>query len=61
MDSVGELEDSQNASPDPSADHAAWLIDEEALAIMWERGRIAWRDVPNASDWVERLRGNLPG
>ena len=33
-------------------------LDEKALNRMLERGRRAWADVPNASDWVEDLRGN---
>ncbi len=33
-------------------------IDERAFARMTERGAIAWKDVPNASQWVDDLRGN---
>ena len=32
-------------------------IDERAFARMTERGAIAWKDVPNASQWVDDLRG----
>lgn len=28
------------------------------LEIMIERGAKAWKDVPDASAWVEELRGN---
>ena len=33
-------------------------LDERALARMVERGKRAWADVPDASAWVEDLRGN---
>ena len=29
-----------------------------ALELMVERGAKAWKDVPDASAWVEELRGN---
>ena len=32
-------------------------IDEQELARMTERGAKAWRDVPDASAWVDGLRG----
>lgn len=32
--------------------------DEERLALLWEKGRVAWRDVPSATEWVEEMRGN---
>ncbi len=32
-------------------------IDERAFTRMTERGAIAWKDVPNASQWVDDLRG----
>ena len=32
-------------------------IDEKELARMTERGAKAWRDVPDASAWVDGLRG----
>ena len=28
------------------------------LELMVERGAKAWKDVPDASQWVEELRGN---
>lgn len=31
---------------------------ENALQALWQKGAIAWRDVPSASAWVEELRGN---
>ena len=34
-------------------------VDERALENLWEKGRVAWRDVPSATDWVESLRGNI--
>lgn len=33
-------------------------IDEKDLERLFQRGAKAWKDVPDASDWVERLRGN---
>ena len=30
----------------------------DALELMVERGAKAWKDVPDASAWVEELRGN---
>jgi hypothetical protein len=32
--------------------------DENALELLWERGRKAWKDVASATGWVEELRGN---
>jgi len=32
--------------------------DERKLADLWRKGRVAWRDVASATDWVELLRGN---
>jgi hypothetical protein len=32
--------------------------DEQALASLWEKGRMAWKDVQSAAGWVEALRGN---
>lgn len=32
-------------------------VDEEALARLTRRGAVAWRDVPNATAWVDDLRG----
>ena len=33
-------------------------IDEKELERLFQRGAKAWRDVPNAAEWVENLRGN---
>lgn len=33
-------------------------VDEEALATLWKKGADAWKDVPSATEWVEKLRGN---
>ncbi len=33
-------------------------IDERALDRLKQRGAQAWADVPDAGDWVDRLRGN---
>ena len=38
----------------PQAD----IVDEEALAVMWQKGGEAWKDVGSATEWVEKLRGN---
>ncbi len=38
--------------------HHEWETDESALATLWEKGREAWKGVPDASAWVETLRGN---
>lgn len=32
--------------------------DEQALVVLWEKGRKAWKDVKSAAGWVEGLRGN---
>lgn len=32
--------------------------DERALANLWEKGRVAWREVPSATAWVEEMRGH---
>jgi hypothetical protein len=34
-------------------------LDEQAMARLTERGAVAWKDVPNASQWVDDLRGGL--
>ncbi len=31
--------------------------DDAELSRLWERGSEAWKDVPNASEWVDELRG----
>ena len=33
-------------------------IDERELERLFQRGAKAWRDVPDAAEWVEKLRGN---
>lgn len=33
-------------------------IDERELERLFQRGAKAWRDVPDAAQWVENLRGN---
>ena len=30
----------------------------ESLKALWAKGAEAWKDVPNATKWVEDLRGN---
>lgn len=30
---------------------------EEQLQALWQKGKIAWADVPTATDWVEEMRG----
>jgi hypothetical protein len=35
-------------------------VDEQALEFLWRKGRVAWRDVRSAAEWVEALRGNKP-
>ncbi|MCB1606058.1 MAG: hypothetical protein KDI71_03635 [Xanthomonadales bacterium] len=37
--------------------HPQGSFDAEAFAAMVAKGRKAWADVPNASDWVEEQRG----
>ena len=34
------------------------VVDEDALLRLTRRGAIAWRDVPNATNWVDELRGD---
>ena len=31
--------------------------DEEQLRELWAKGHKAWAGVPNATEWVEKLRG----
>ncbi|MDD5138804.1 MAG: hypothetical protein PHY43_00925 [Verrucomicrobiales bacterium] len=33
-------------------------VDEQALALLWQKGREAWKEVKSAAGWVEALRGN---
>lgn len=32
--------------------------DEKELALLWEKGGKAWKNLKSASVWVEDLRGN---
>jgi hypothetical protein len=34
-------------------------LDAQAMARLTGRGTVAWKDVPNASQWVDDLRGGL--
>ena len=49
--------------PDPAKDSEVVgepyqpRFDPEAFAAMVAKGRKAWADVPNATEWVEKLRG----
>jgi hypothetical protein len=38
-------------------EHAS-AVDEESLSKLTRRGAVAWRDVPNATNWVDELRGD---
>ena len=38
-------------------EHAS-TVDEEALSRLTRRGAVAWKDVPNATTWVDELRGD---
>ncbi len=38
-------------------EHAS-AVDEEALSRLTRRGAVAWKDVPNATTWVDELRGD---
>jgi hypothetical protein len=38
-------------------EHAS-TVDEESFARLTRRGAAAWKDVPNASAWVDELRGD---
>ena len=38
-------------------EHAS-TVDEEALTKLTRRGAVAWKDVPNATAWVDELRGD---
>jgi len=33
-------------------------VDENALQMLWAKGREAWKDIGSPTDWVEGLRGN---
>ena len=36
----------------------ATTVDEEALSRLTRRGAVAWKDVPDATTWVDELRGS---
>ena len=38
-------------------EHAS-TVDEDALTRLTRRGAVAWKDVPNATTWVDELRGD---
>jgi hypothetical protein len=38
-------------------EHAS-TVDEEGLSRLTRRGAAAWKDVPNATAWVDELRGD---
>lgn len=38
-------------------EHAS-TVDEESLSRLTRRGAAAWKDVPNATTWVDELRGD---
>lgn len=40
-------------------EHAS-TVDEEALTRLTRRGAVAWKDVPDATAWVDELRGDKP-
>jgi hypothetical protein len=40
-------------------EHAS-TVDEDALSRLTRRGAVAWKDVPNATTWVDGLRGDKP-
>jgi hypothetical protein len=40
-----------------SFDEYQQTLDEQQLAMLFRRGADAWKDVPNATEWVESLRG----
>ena len=35
------------------------VVDEAALASLWEKGQQAWSEVSSGALWVEHLRGNV--
>lgn len=40
-------------------EHAS-SVDEDAFARLTRRGAVAWKDVPDATAWVDELRGDKP-
>lgn len=47
----------RNAKLVEFVEHAS-TVDEEALLRLTRRGAAAWKDVPNATAWVDELRGD---
>jgi hypothetical protein len=47
----------RNAKLVEFVEHAS-MVDEEALSRLMRRGALAWKDVPNATAWVDALRGD---
>jgi hypothetical protein len=47
----------RNAKLVEFVEHAS-TVDEEALSRLMRRGALAWKDVPNATAWVDALRGD---
>jgi hypothetical protein len=39
-------------------EHSA-IVDEDAISRLIRRGATAWKDVPNATNWVDELRGDV--
>ena len=49
----------RNARLAEFVEHAS-TVDEESLLRLTRRGAAAWKDVPNATAWVDELRGDRP-
>lgn len=49
----------RNAKLVAFVEHAS-TVDEESLSRLTRRGAEAWKDVPNATVWVDELRGDKP-
>jgi hypothetical protein len=47
----------RNAKLVEFVEHAS-SVDEDALSLLTRRGAVAWKDVPNATNWVDELRGD---
>ena len=56
----GEDKEVRNARRVEFVEYAPSVIDEE-LARLTRRGANAWKDVPDATTWVDELRGLTPG
>lgn len=52
-----ETRELRNARLVEFVEHAS-TVDEEALSRLTRRGAVAWKDVPNATTWVDELRGD---